>query len=257
NFPQYMASYRLGFVEKGVWRYLRWFHNHTSRTFCPTASIRSLLVSKGFERIGIWGRGVDSERFDPARRDMRCRVELGLTMDDIVFVYCGRLAAEKNLPLLMSAFRSLADPRARLLIIGDGPLRTALLADADERVVFAGYRHGEDLARLYAAADAMVFPSVTETFGNVILEAMASGLPVVGFQVSGPQDIVLDGQTGKLVGETTVPALARAMEHFLNHREDMRCCGIKAREYAQQQNWQQVNEVVRQAYRQICQGVFA
>ncbi|MDO3378992.1 glycosyltransferase family 4 protein [Geoalkalibacter halelectricus] len=254
NFSQYMASYRLGLIEGGVWRYLRWFHNHTAHTFCPTPSIREILLAKGFERVGTWGRGVDSRRFDPAKRDVQLRTELGFAPQDLVFVYCGRLAAEKNLPLLMSAFADLADPRARLLLIGDGPLRAKLAAEADPRVVFTGYRQGEDLARLYACADVMAFPSLTETFGNVMLEAMASGLPVIGFRVPGPQDIVVNGRTGQLVTEISAAALTRAMAHYLEQRDLVPSQGVNARQHALGQNWQQINEVVRRAYHQACAG---
>lgn len=254
NFSQYMASYRLGFIENAVWRYLRWFHNRTMRTFCPTPSIRDILHAKGFARIDTWGRGVDCERFDPAKRDARLREELGFAPQDVVFVYCGRLAAEKNLSMLMSAFRDLADPRARLMLIGDGPLRAKLAAEADARVVFTGYRQGEELARLYAVADVMAFPSLTETFGNVMLEAMASGLPVIGFKVPGPQDIVAGGHTGQLVAEISAPALTRAMARFLADGEAARRTSANARAYAQRQNWHQINEVVRQAYLQARAG---
>ncbi|SDM55024.1 Glycosyltransferase involved in cell wall bisynthesis [Geoalkalibacter ferrihydriticus] len=254
NFSQYMVSYRLGFIETSVWRYLRWFHNQTARTFCPTPSIRDILHTEGFERVGTWGRGVDCERFDPVKRDARQRRELGFAPEDVVFVYCGRLAAEKNLPMLMNAFRDLADPRARLMLIGDGPLRTKLAAEADQRVVFTGYQQGEELARLYAAADIMAFPSLTETFGNVMLEAMASGLPVIGFKVPGPQDIVCHGTTGHLVTEISAPAFTRAMARFLADGEAIRRTGANARAFAQRQNWHQINEVVRQAYLQARAG---
>ncbi len=253
NFSQYMSAYRLGFVESGAWRYLRWFHNRTARTFCPTASIRDILLAKGFERVATWGRGVDGERFHPAKRDPELRRSLGFGPEDLVFLYCGRLAAEKNLPLLLRAFRGLTAPRARLLLIGDGPLREQLAADADARVVFTGYRQGEELARLYACADVMAFPSLTETFGNVMLEAMAAGLPVIGFRVPGPQDIVRPGETGLLLETVEAAALSRAMEELMQDAPKRRRLGANARAYAQKQNWQDINDVVRQAYVEVCQ----
>ncbi len=252
NFSQYLGAYRLGFVEGPAWRYLRWFHNRTARTFCPTASIRDLLRAKGFARVGIWGRGVDGGRFHPAKRDPELRRSLGFAPEDRVFVYCGRLAAEKNLPLLMSAFRHLASPRARLLLIGDGPLREQLAAQADTRVVFTGYRQGEELARLYAAADVMTFPSLTETFGNVMLEAMAAGLPVVGFNVPGPKDVIRPGETGRLLETIDAAALAGAMAELMEDEQERRRLGVNARAYALRQNWFAINDVVRQAYQELC-----
>jgi glycosyltransferase involved in cell wall biosynthesis len=250
NFPMYLDSYRLGLIEKAAWGYLRWFHNRTAQTFCPTPSVRRILINKGFQRVGIWGRGVDSGRFSPDKRDPHCRAQLGLSTEDVAFVYCGRLAVEKNLLLLMEAFHRIRDPHARLLLIGDGPLRSQLAANAGQRVIFTGYRQGEELARLYASADIMVFPSRTETFGNVILEAMASGLPVIGFRTPGPQDIITDGLTGLLVAEPSAPALFRAMAHFLSHPEEIRRCGTEARTHARRQSWQQINEVLRRAYQE-------
>lgn len=252
NFSQYMSSYRLGLIEGMVWRYLRWFHNRTACTFCPTASIRAILHERGFERVGIWGRGVDSHRFHPNKRDAAERCRLGIAPEDLVFVYCGRLAAEKNLPVLMNAFRRLQSAQARLLLIGDGPLRDKLAAEADTRVIFTGYRQGEELARLYAAADVMAFPSLTETFGNVMLEAMASGLPVIGFQVPGPKDIVQNSHTGELVETISEQSLQSCMQGYLDDRDKIRRQGENARLHAVLQNWQDINEVVRRAYREAC-----
>ncbi|MGE4545323.1 MAG: glycosyltransferase family 4 protein [Pedobacter sp.] len=256
NFPQYLSAYKLGRLEPVAWRYLRWFHNATRATLCPTSTTRDLLVQRGFEHVKVWGRGVDTRLFDPARRNLAVRRELGIGDHEVVAVYAGRLAAEKNLPLLMDAWQNRpADGPDRLLLIGDGPLRASLQAAAIEGVVFAGYRRGEDLAQSYAAGDLFVFPSLTDTFGNVMLEAMASGLPVIGFDVAGPRDIVRHGETGLIIQERTIGALARAMAHLTIMAQQRQCMGQAARMYAKTQCWDHILEQVREQYQVVAPGV--
>lgn len=250
NFAQYMESYRLKIVEGLVWKYLRWFHNRTRRTFCPTASIRELLHARGFDRVAVWGRGVDSARFSPHKASRQVREQLGIDADEVVFLYCGRLAAEKNLGMLVEAFKKLEHLKARLLMIGDGPMLNRLRNDCDHRVIFVGYRHGEELARFYAAADVMAFPSLSDTFGNVMLEAMASGLPVIGFDVPGPKDIVQHGHTGELAPAVSAQALYETMKRFFKDAEYRRMLGQNARRYAEEQNWTHINTVVGDGYRE-------
>ena len=248
NFAQYLDSYRLKAAEGVAWRYLRWFHNRTGATFCPTPSIRKMLEDRGFSTVRVWSRGVDSQAFHPDGRCPGMRKSWGFTDDEVVFLYCGRLAVEKNLALLMEAFALLESPRARLLIIGDGPLMAPLKAGGDPRVVFTGYRQGEELARLYACADVMAFPSLSETFGNVILEAMASGLPVIGFDVPGPKDIIQNGLTGELLPDVSSRALRDSMCRLLEDVDYLRKLGKNARIYAERQNWSRINGVISDGY---------
>lgn len=249
NFPQYLAGYKLGWLEPLAWRYLRWFHNRTLQTFCPTASIQSLLLERGFENVGVWGRGVDSDHFNPSQRDEAFRCSLGFLPQETVLVYLGRLAAEKNLPMLFDAFERLsADTPCRLLVIGDGPLGERLRKRFDQRVVLVGYRRGSELARLLAVGDLLVFPSLTDTFGNVMLEGMASGLPVLGFDVPGPKDVIMDGQTGRIVPRTTAADLALAIDRMAGDRDELRKMSQQARRYAEGQSWSRIMESVREQY---------
>ncbi|APG28678.1 hypothetical protein A7E78_13050 [Syntrophotalea acetylenivorans] len=249
NFPQYLAGYRLGWLEPPAWRYLRWFHNRTLQTFCPTPSIRSLLLDRGFKNVGVWGRGVDSDHFHPSQRDEALRLSLGFLPQETVLVYLGRLAAEKNLQMLFDAFDRLsADNPCRLLVIGDGPLGDRLHKKADQRVIFVGYQRGIELARLLAVGDLLVFPSLTDTFGNVMLEGMASGLPAIGFDVPGPKDVIMDGQTGNVVPHATVADLALAIDRMVGDQDELRKMGQQARRHAEGQSWPRIMEGVREQY---------
>ncbi|MCY1176075.1 D-inositol-3-phosphate glycosyltransferase [compost metagenome] len=182
NFQRYTAEYGLGWFSRVLTHYLRWFHNRTRLTLVPSTSQRLELERRGFERLALLSRGVDSQLFSPARRTTALRESWGLEIDDIALLHVGRLAAEKNLGLLERSLKALRDAypqrRMKLIVVGDGPHRTMLeqqLPDA----VFCGEQRGEALAEHYASGDVFLFPSLTETFGNVVLEAMAAGLPVV------------------------------------------------------------------------------
>jgi glycosyltransferase involved in cell wall biosynthesis len=249
NFPQYLGQYRAGGLTPLAWRYLRWFHNATRTTFCPTPSIRDLLEQRGFRNVDLWSRGVDSQLFHPGRRSEALRRSLGFAPQETVVVYLGRLAVEKNIETLLNAWQQLPGDRGcRLLVIGDGPLRQRLERAAGAKAVFVGYRHGEELADMVAAGDLLAFPSLTDTFGNVMLEAMASGLSVVGFDAPGPKDVIADGQTGRLVREITAAALARSLAELAKQPELLREMGRKARNYAEHQSWNRIMEQIREKY---------
>ncbi|MFO7582524.1 glycosyltransferase family 4 protein [Guyparkeria sp.] len=199
NFHSYARSYRVGWLTAPVMRYLRRFHNRTAATFIPTRQQADELAPMGFERLAVLGRGVDVDLFHPQRRDRALRRAWGADDGTPVLLHVGRLAAEKNLDLLGAAMaRARAvDPATVLVVVGDGPGRTRLeraLPDA----VFAGIRRGEDLARHYASADGFVFPSRTETFGNVLLEAMASGLVCLSFDYAAGRLLIEPGVNGLL-----------------------------------------------------------
>jgi glycosyltransferase involved in cell wall biosynthesis len=249
NFAEYLARYRAGLLNPLCWSYLRRFHNATRMTFCPTPSTSRELESRGFRNVTVWSRGVDSEHFHPAKRDPGLRTALGIAPDEIVLAYAGRLAAEKNLDMLVEAWRKLPERgRCRLLFIGDGPLRRRLEEQAGDRGIFAGYRHGEELARMYASAELFVFPSLTETFGNVVLEAMASGLPAIGFAVQGPGDIIEDGCTGRLVRTVHASHLQQVMSEVVTDEQQRIRMAQRARRHAETQSWERIMSGLRNAY---------
>lgn len=182
NFHSYSRHYGLGAFANVVSRYLRALHNRTGCTMVPTAEMRAHLETLGFEHVDVVGRGVDSGLFSPARRSERLRASWGCQGNETVALYVGRLAPEKNLGLFVEAALAMreVDSELRVVLVGDGPQAADLRARHPD-FVFAGMRTGGDLAEHYASADVFLFPSVTETFGNVTLEAMASGLAVAAY----------------------------------------------------------------------------
>ena len=197
NFHSYSRHYGFGWLKKPVMNYLRKFHNQSRVTLVPSQSIRRDLEAAGYRNVEVVARGVDAQLFDPARRSAELRQAWGLRENDLGVVYVGRIAPEKNLPLLIRAFEAIesACPGAKLILVGDGPDLPALRA-SHPRFVFCGPRRGEDLASHYASGDIFLFPSLTETFGNVVLEAMASGLPQVCFDYAAAAEHVRHGENG-------------------------------------------------------------
>lgn len=199
NFHSYSRHYGLGVFARIVSRYLRALHNRTDCTLVPTAEMQANLTTLGFERTQVVGRGVDSWLFNPARRRERLRAAWGCRGNETVALYVGRLAPEKNLAVFIRAVVAMRgiDPNLRVVLVGDGPQAAALRTEHSD-FVFAGMRTGGDLAEHYASADVFVFPSVTETFGNVTLEAMASGLSVLAYDYAAARQYLRHGTSALL-----------------------------------------------------------
>jgi glycosyltransferase involved in cell wall biosynthesis len=197
NFHQYAGDYGLRAGRGIALRYLRWFHNRTRLTLVPTDQMRADLAAEGFQRLSVLARGVDAELFSPSRRSQALREAWGAGPDDPVLIYVGRLAAEKNLRLVVQTFLAWQKelPRARCVLVGDGPEADALRAKYPQ-FHYAGTQRGKALAEHYASADIFVFPSTTETFGNVITEAMASGLVVLAFDYAAARQYIVSGKNG-------------------------------------------------------------
>lgn len=196
RFPEYVWA-RTRIPEDWVYTALRHFHAPAGAVMAPTASIREELTRRGFERVQIWSRGVDHARYQPSDIDV-------LKLPRPIFLYVGRVAVEKNLEALLTL-----DLPGSTVIVGDGPAREGLQRRF-RKAHFLGARFGEELASIYASGDVFVFPSRTDTFGIVLIEAMASGLPVAAFPVAGPIDVVGDSGAGVLsedLGEACLAAL--------------------------------------------------
>ncbi|MEF8717089.1 MAG: glycosyltransferase family 1 protein [Candidatus Accumulibacter necessarius] len=242
NFHTYSLHYGIGWLKRPIVDYLRKFHNHTLLTMVPTEHMRAELAASGFRNLRVVARGVDTQLFNPARRSEALRQSWNATPETPIVIHVGRLAAEKNLTALTEAFTAIRarQPKARLLLVGDGPERKALGARLPD-AIFAGMRRGEDLAAHYASSDIFLFPSLTETFGNVTLEAMASGLPLAAFDYAAAAQHVRHGTNGLLApyGQTAEFA-AMASELASRHEEDpenFRNMGRSARRTAESLDW--------------------
>jgi len=243
NFQQYSGHYGLGLLTRLLTHYLRWFHNRSRLTLVPSPSQRLELERRGFERLALLARGVDGQLFHPGKRCAQLRAAWGLAEGDIAVLHVGRLAVEKNLKLLGQSFRALqaAQPgrRLRLILVGDGPQRAALqqaLPDA----LFCGLQRGEALAAHYASGDLFLFPSLSETFGNVVLEALASGLGVVAFDQAAAAQHIRHGHNGALAMPGDEAAFIDAARWLLEDRETLRRVRLNARQHARRQGWEAI-----------------
>jgi glycosyltransferase involved in cell wall biosynthesis len=243
------------FLEEVAWNYMVWFYNLMEEVMVPSSSTRSQLVEKGLApgKVKPLPRWVDSASFSPEKRDpnlwLRCGLDGGLK-----FLYVGRLSREKNLELLASAFISLTDAgsEGNLVLVGDGPYRKEL----EEKLkgypaLFTGFLSGEELSQAYASADVFVFPSTTDTFGNVVLEAQASGLPVIVSDQGGPRELIRDGMSGFIVKANNEAALAEAMQFFLADRQVAMRMGGQARRFIED-NQPHENDIYSTILRHEC-----
>ncbi len=242
NFHAYTEHYGIGWLRLPIAAYLRRFHNSTRLTMVPTQGVRRDLTALGFRNLEVVGRGVDIERFSPALRSDALRASWGADRpSDLVVACVGRLAVEKNLDVLIEAFAGIQAqvPRAKLLLVGDGPLRAAIQARCPGAIL-AGQRTGADLAAHYASADLFLFPSLTETFGNVTPEAMASGLPVVAFGYAAAAELCVDGESGCLVPYGDSAAFVRTASAVAIDPERRRRIAAAARNAVAPFGWERV-----------------
>lgn len=256
NFHHYSRHYGLGACEGVVLAGLKHFHNRTQCTFVPTREALKDLAQHRFENLCVVGRGVDVERFHPRHRSLALRREWRAAEDDVVLLLVSRLAAEKNVGLALRSFRSLQAqcPTARMVVVGDGPMRRRLEA-AYPQVHFAGMLRGEALAQAYASADLFVFPSLSETFGNVTLEALASGLPVVAYRAAAAQEHVQHRRSGWLATPGDEADFLRGVELLARQpaaaRALMRAHALEAAAAAQ---WDEVHARFERRLEEVLRG---
>lgn len=241
NFHAYSQHYGIGWLQRPIVAYLRSFHNHTQATMVPTPVLQRALVRQGFDNVTVVARGVDTRQFSPDRRCPALRAAWGAGADTCVVAHVGRLAPEKNLGLLVQAFEAMRQvrPDSLLLLVGDGPARAELQARCPE-AVFAGMRGGDDLAAHYASADAFVFPSMTETFGNVTPEAMASGLPVLAFDHAAAGQLISHQCSGLLARLGDADAFVALAAQLAASPLDALAWGVQARQTTLACQWDQV-----------------
>ncbi|MEO6002132.1 MAG: glycosyltransferase family 1 protein [Opitutus sp.] len=243
NFHAYTGHYGLGVLRHLALAWLRRVHNRTLRTFVPTTQLCSELSAAGFNNVAVLSRGVDLNHFSPSRRSDSLRASWGAGPDDVVVLHVGRMASEKNYPLLLRAFRAMrtANPRVRCVLAGEGPLRAQLERDHPEHV-FAGFFSRGEIGRYYASADIYVHASLTETFGNVLTEAMASGLAVAGFDYAAARQFIKNKINGLTVGMNDEEALVTAALRLATDRGLRDELRSRARTALLDQSWEKVIE---------------
>ena len=251
RFETYLSYYHLQWIEPEVRALLRRFYRRCELVLAPAESTAAILRAQRMNRdIAIWGRGIDHDQFNPARRDMGWRRSLGIGDDELVIAFLGRIVMEKGLDVFAEAIRALAERpvKHRVVVIGEGPARTWFeqqLPDA----VFVGHQEGEDLAQAIASADVLLNPSVTETFGNVTLEAMACGVPAVAAVASGTTSLVRDGENGILVDADDIEGFADALTLYARDPDLRRRHGDAGLAFARTMDWDSINSAVIRAYR--------
>ncbi len=252
QFHQYSEYYGLGLLTERIEETLRHFHNRSNATLVPTVELKAELTARGFENLQVFGRGVDIARFAPAWRDPELRRSWGCDDTTLVVLCVGRIAAEKNLELAHLAFQAIeADcPNARFVLVGDGPELGHLQRDFP-RYLFAGARTGDALSAHYASGDLLLFTSLTETFGNVVTEAMASGLPVIAFDYAAAHTHITPWVNGVTLPLADRAAFIAACREAASDRERLRRLGVEARKSAEGIGWERVLERIEAHLRAI------
>jgi glycosyltransferase involved in cell wall biosynthesis len=249
NFHAYSRHYGVGWLRAPVMAYLRRFHNRTACTMVPTESLKSELAAAGLQGLRVVARGVDAQRFSPLHRSNALRASWGADHGTCVALCVGRLAPEKNLGVVVAAFEAMREhePRMRLVLVGDGPERQRL-TNRCPQAHFAGVRHGTDLAAHYASADVFLFPSTTETYGNVVPEAMASGLAVVAYDHAAAGELIRHGENGLLARCDDTQEFCRVARRVAGDGPLVRELGTQARATAGRLDWGRIVDAVEHEY---------
>lgn len=246
--------FNIGFIEPIAEFLTKTIFSQADYTLAPSRQIQRDLLALGLEDVGLWRRGVDAEKFNPRYRnaDMRARLSDGHP-EDVVLLYVGRLSTEKQIDQLKPVLQAV--PNARLALVGDGPAREDLQKHfAGTNTVFMGYLKGEPLSQAYASADMFVFPSALETFGLVVVEAMAAGLPVVASRVGGIPEVVEEGRTGYTFNVGDVDALINGVRQIARSCECITEMGLAARAFAETQTWPAMNDEVIDLYTRLIES---
>lgn len=243
-----LGLFDLGFTRPLIDELTKNVFNWSDYSLAPSRLVQRQMQSLGISNVGLWRRGVDAKAFHPGFRSAATRQEMTQGHpDETILIYVGRLSQEKQIEHIRPALEKI--PNCRLVLVGDGPARPALERYfAGLPVTFMGYLCGERLSHAYASADIFVFPSRLETFGLVVIEAMAAGLPVVASRVGGVTDIVEEGKTGYTFNSGDSAALLNGIRQIASSRENMRRMGMQARSYAETQSWDAIMDEVIDIY---------
>jgi glycosyltransferase involved in cell wall biosynthesis len=254
NVATYARYYKLGFLSDATRWYTRQLHNRADINLCTSETTMDYLLGEGIKRVRIWPQGVDAGRFHPDKASERRRERLSDGHpSDRLLLYVGRLAPEKGIERLKAVLREV--PGTRLAIVGDGPARRNLEREfSGTPTVFTGLLHGEDLAAAFASADAFLFPSTTETLGIAMIEALASGLPVVAARSGASQEVVSEGENGLFYEANSSQGLVAAVRRLLSDDSLRETLQRAARAAAEERDWEASTRVLRGYYEEALEG---
>lgn len=258
NFDLYANDYRLGFLTSGISYYLKWFHNQTEATFAPSNACLERLQTLGYKNVKIWTRGVDTSLFNPFQKDLNFKRKLGLTETDILLLYVGRLAPEKNIGALLETFKKARSTLSRqgknlfLALVGTGPLVQQSDLEKTNGIILPGELRGTVLAQWYASSDIFVFPSTSETFGNVILEAQSSGLPVLCLNSLATKERITNHKDGMLA--ENIEEFERLLTDLTADKSKRDYLGKNAFITAKSQIWEDIFNRLLLQYREVIEA---
>lgn len=253
NFSQYADYYNLEFLKQPIWDYMRWFHNQNNITLCPSHEAQKLLNKNGINKTDIFSRGIDSHLFNPSSRNNNLRKKLGIE-NKTTFLYVGRISYEKDIDVFSESYKKIKEKYkddAALVITGDGPYMDKCKELFPDDTIYTGFKKGRELAEIYASCDIFVCPSSTETFGNVVLEAMASGLAVIGADAGGVKEIIDHKHNGLKFKTKNSDELFCCMNDLLensNLRDYIKTNGLK---FSRNRSWDRILDGLVNIYCEI------
>lgn len=253
NYEDILTSYNMGLLHKPMWQYFKKFHSEAAITLTPSKETEKYIQSRGITHTKLFTRGIDFERFHPNHRNHDLRKSLSI-QDKIVLLYVGRVSPEKGLSVLRDSMLRLNEKhhdRIALIVTGEGPMLPELKATMPSNVLFTGYKKGHDLAEIYASSDIFAFPSGFETFGNVVLEAMASGIPAVGVSKGGVMESILPHKTGLLSKPDDVDSFTDQLDTLIQNDILRHQLGTQARKFAETKSWDSIFKELIHTYEEI------
>lgn len=253
NFSQYTDYYKINFLKQPLWNYLKWFHTQSDLTLCPSETVRKVLHVHGIPNTAIFSRGIDFNGFHPSNRTYELRRKMGIE-DKIAFLYVGRVSFEKDLDILCKSYQTICQTykeRVTMVITGEGPYLEKCKQMFPKDTIFTGYKKGKELKELYASCDIFTFPSSTETFGNVVLEAMASGIPIIGADAGGVGEIIKHRVTGLKFAERNAEQLTKYMAELIENYDLREYLKTNGREYSMNRSWDKIFSDLMEHYSEI------
>lgn len=252
DFPKYLKYYSLEFMENTIWHFFRWFHSHSYINFCPSEDTKNDMEKHGIKDIELWGRGIDTDHFNPNKKDEAIRKKY-CKNDERLLLYVGRISPEKELDVLMDMAKKLNEKNVKyqLVIVGDGPTKKELESRGIANVHFVGYKSGAELQAYYASADVFTFPSSSETYGNVILEAMASGLPVICPNEGGIKENLINAYNGLAFKKGNSNSMAEKIMALIEDNQLRQNIKENAINYTQTKSWDSIYNDLFNKYRMV------